>query len=114
MWVAALLVQPDGKVVVAGTDSDESAFVLRRFLPDGAPDSGFGTGGRVVTPLRGGFDGYEVAAVQPDGRIVVGGLAGGETPAFAIARYEPDGAPDPAFGTGGTALGALGANPCRG
>ena len=52
-------------------------------------DSSFGNGG-VVTQGPG-----DAIAVQPDGTIVVGG-------GYTLARYLPDGSPDPSFGDGGS------------
>ncbi|MFF8278782.1 calcium-binding protein [Streptomyces lateritius] len=63
-------------------------------------DPAFGDAGRLVSDL-GGYEQATAVAVQPDGRIVaVGGIDrnGGD---FALARYLPDGSPDPAFGDGG-------------
>jgi uncharacterized delta-60 repeat protein len=60
-------------------------------------DPAFGSGGIVTTEL--GSGGGSDVAVQPDGRIVVGGTAG---TAFALARYLADGSLDESFGHGGT------------
>lgn len=49
---AALAIQPDGKVIVAGeadTSKDGSGFGLARYNPDGSLDAGFGSGGKVIT-----------------------------------------------------------------
>lgn len=119
-WPGAQAVQPDGKIVVAGTAAPARngyAILLLRFLPDGTLDPSFGTGGRVWsdlvtldTPLKGavpsdvalGSSSATAVAVQPDGRIVVGGSTqSGSTTAFAVMRYLPDGRPDEAFGSGG-------------
>jgi hypothetical protein len=43
--------QADGKIVKTGTCG--TSICLARFLPDGVLDDGFGTGGRVVTPVPG-------------------------------------------------------------
>jgi uncharacterized delta-60 repeat protein len=64
-------------------------------------DSSFGNGGVVTQSAGGGI------AVQPDGRIVVGG---GST----LARYLPNGSLDPSFGKGGQVgadVGALALQP---
>jgi uncharacterized delta-60 repeat protein len=60
-------------------------------------DPSFGSGG-VVTQTSGMNLG--AIAVQPDGKIVVAGDATMAT-GFALARYLPDGSPDPSFGDGG-------------
>jgi uncharacterized delta-60 repeat protein len=90
-----IAVQPDGKLVVVTSGS------VVRYLSDGSLDSSFGAGGYVATA----FDAAAVA-LQPDGKIVVAGamsyrsdgLDGSE---FVVARYNPDGSPDPSFGTDG-------------
>src|SRR5512138_3627929 len=46
-FLDALAVQPDGKLIAAGTNF--TAFVLMRYNPDGSLDPTFGDGGRVVT-----------------------------------------------------------------
>ena len=122
-WPGAGAVQPDGAVVIAGTAAPARngyAFLLLRFLPDGRLDPSFGAGGRVwtdlvtlATPLKGAVTGgvalgsssASAVAIQPDGRIVVGGStqSGGST-AFALMRYLPDGRPDPSFGSDGLTL----------
>ena len=57
--VAALAIQPDGKIVAVGsTDTDPSSavqvdFALARYNSDGSLDSTFGTGGKVNTDLFG-------------------------------------------------------------
>ena len=100
-----LLLQPDGKIIVggnwkAGTNRD---FVLLRYLPDGTPDPGFGTNGKVRTDLNFGFDDFiSQLLLYPDGRILAaGGLIANAHPVPAMARYLPSGTPDPEFGQGG-------------
>ena len=72
----------------------------------GALDPSFGASGMVKTRLSqwGELNGDVTAvAVQPDGKILVGGyLSGVAGPTqFALARYLPDGALDSSFGNGG-------------
>ena len=88
----AVAVQPDGKIVVAGLapappriDSD---FALARYNADGTPDTSFGTDGIVTTDLGTRADDARALAIQPDGRIVVAGIAGDD---IALARYTADG-----------------------
>jgi len=65
-------------------------------------DPTFGTGGKVTTDFAGAGDGAAAIAVQPDGKLVVAGVAtiNGNS-AFALARYNSNGALDLSFGTGG-------------
>lgn len=119
-WPGAQAVQPDGKIVVAGTAAPARygyAILLLRFLADGKLDPSFGSGGRVwsdlVTldsPLEGavvgdaalGSSSATAVALQPDGKIVVGGSTqSGASTAFVVLRYLPDGRPDDTFGSGG-------------
>lgn len=103
---ASVALQPDGKMVVAGTSN--SGFGVMRFNANGAIDSTFGNHGGVATTIRGG-DGVEdhgrSVALQADGKIVVTGssysfLGGGN--AFAVARFDTDGTIDTTFGGYGT------------
>jgi uncharacterized delta-60 repeat protein len=97
----AVAVQPDGRIVVAGTTSSgaSTAYALIRYLPDGQLDDGFGSGGLVVTDFDATTDDVASALVLlPDGRIVAAGRSGDS---FALARYRPDGQLDPSFGTAG-------------
>jgi uncharacterized delta-60 repeat protein len=104
----AVGVQPDGKIVVAGfatRNGIDSDFALVRYDADGTPDATFGTGGVVTTDLGTPSDDACALVIQPDGRIVVAGNAGED---MALARYLPDGKPDPDFGQGGTTITNLG------
>jgi len=97
----ALALQPDGKIVVGGEKIGGSAMFLARYLPDGALDPAFGTGGIVVTDVS--EQGYATStslALQPDGKVVVAGYRG-LGPKFTMIRVLPDGALDPTFGDGG-------------
>jgi uncharacterized delta-60 repeat protein len=76
--LSARLVQPDGSVLSAGTiDSGYPTYkdvLVARNLPDGSIDTGFGTGGQVVTDL-GGADDCTAAGLDPSGKLVVAGYA---------------------------------------
>jgi uncharacterized delta-60 repeat protein len=89
--VVRTLVQPDGRVLVV----DARGF-LRRFTPDGVPDSSFAPGlsSMAVTDF----------ALQPDGRLIVVGVEGDidNLPVvIVVARLLPDGSTDASFGSGG-------------
>ena len=100
---------PDGSIVAVGrTDkagTQNTDFALVRYLPDGTPDPGFGSGGIMTTDVLAGHASQANAvAVQPDGKIVVGGLAAAPPRIdtdFALARYNADGSPDMTFGDHG-------------
>jgi uncharacterized delta-60 repeat protein len=109
---AALL--PDGGIVAVGrTDAasfTNTDFGVVRYLPDGAPNPGFGSGGVVTTDVLGGGDQANAVAVQPDGKIVVAGFAtrSGIDGDVALVRYDADGTPDDTFGTHGVVTTDLG------
>ena len=94
--VSDLARQPDGKLVAVGVrkraSDTESNFAIARFDRSGLPDRSF-HGGEAMTDM-GGWDMAEAVALQPDGRIVVGGSTerldeNGITQSgdFALARY---------------------------
>lgn len=101
----ALALQPDGKIVAAGTTRDEmnrTDFALARYNSDGILDASFGSGGKVVTDFVGGAAAARAIAIQPDGRIVVAGYSlVGVNGDFALMRYKSDGSLDASFGVGG-------------
>ncbi|HEX9960454.1 MAG TPA: FG-GAP-like repeat-containing protein, partial [Pyrinomonadaceae bacterium] len=107
----AVVAQPDGKFVVAGYTGGAAKgvvpyrFLQLRFFGDGL-DPTFGTGGMVITSFPGGnAQGYS-AAVQPDGKVIIGGIVDSPATGFGLclARYNASGILDPDFGNGGFAL----------
>jgi uncharacterized delta-60 repeat protein len=104
-----LAIQPDGKIIAVGDSKDNSTsnFVVIRYNPTGALDSGFGTNGITQTPLgtSAGFgigSAYSVALL-PTGKIIASGIGdlGASGFGFAVARYNANGALDTNFGTNG-------------
>ncbi len=109
-WAYAVALQPDGKIVVGGVSDRGGSknLALARYLPNGSLDGGFGKGGVMVDerrPLT--TDCIHGLALQPDGRIVVAGVTFEDKVSvepqgdFIVARYTPEGEPDPTFGLGG-------------
>jgi uncharacterized delta-60 repeat protein len=109
----SVAVQPDGKIVVAGYVEDAGTaddFALVRYNPDASLDTGFGSGGEVITDFAGGEDQAFAVALQPDGKIVAAGFAGeNHTQHFALARYNANGTLDAGFGLGGKVVTSIGA-----
>lgn len=71
--------QPDGKLLVAGETSAGATphdFALARLNPDGSPDGAFGVGGKATVDFAGDDSAFAVA-VQPDGKILLGGQSTG-------------------------------------
>jgi uncharacterized delta-60 repeat protein len=102
----ALAIQPDGKIVAAGTAymiNGYSDFALARYNKDGSLDKTFGDKGKITTDFYGGIDDVFGLVIQPDGKIIAVGRAISRITYddFALARYNPDGSLDETFGTGG-------------
>ena len=110
----AVAIQPDGRIVVAGLASHAgvSALAVARFLSNGRLDPSFGGGagllpGELRIPLARGQSRANAIALQPDGKIVIGGSiavsTAGDTIMF-VARLMADGTLDRGFAVGGVAL----------
>jgi uncharacterized delta-60 repeat protein len=107
--VNALLIRPDGQILVGGYSSGPWDWGLAQFTAAGEPDASFGIDGLVRVNV--GREGYSqddfltCMEVMPDGRIVAGGLTGSAINTGdrygVIARFLPEGQLDPSFGTGG-------------
>ncbi|MBA3532177.1 MAG: SUMF1/EgtB/PvdO family nonheme iron enzyme [Ardenticatenales bacterium] len=100
----AALLQPDGRVVVAGLS--RGGIALARYdARDGSLDPSFGTEGRIVTERTYALEMTAMVA-QPDGRFLVAGV----TPIqgdIVLLRYEPDGTLDGSFGNRGVVVTSL-------
>jgi uncharacterized delta-60 repeat protein len=110
----SVILQPDGKIVVAGftnqTTQGDDDFALLRYNSDGSLDTSFGINGIVTTD----FNGYDTAnrvMLQSDGKIVVAGqnfnfitdtTFGSDD--FALSRYNSDGSLDTSFGINGQVI----------
>ena len=97
--VGDVALQPDGKIVVAGTGFSNGPLTsgLVRYNPDGTLDASFGGDGKVLVA---GPESHHRLALQPDGKIV---LAGTFANTFAVARLNRDGTRDTGFDTAGWA-----------
>lgn len=71
----------------------------------GTLDLSFSSDGIVTTNVPVNRNDYaECMLIQPDGRILVGGMSVGVSGAIALVRYLPNGSLDPTFGSGGVVL----------
>src|SRR5262249_7050245 len=108
-FAAAVAVQADGGVVVAGFTDDSAAgtgldFALAPLTSAGRRDPSSGTGGRQPIDFGGRDDQAAAVAVQADGSVVVAGSSidsASLTSDFAVARLTGTGQLDANFGTGG-------------
>lgn len=107
-FARAMVLQPDGKVVIAGACAVGGGFgfCAARYLSDGNLDVNFATAlpvgpGRVITSFS-NLDGDEARAIalQPDGKIVLAGHCwNGTFYDFCALRYHADGTLDTSFAT---------------
>jgi uncharacterized delta-60 repeat protein len=109
---SSVVIQPDGKIVVAGGAFPLFTFLgdfkLVRYNPDGSLDTTFGNGGIVTTTFPEGSYAFALG-LQSDGKIIAAGTVfvdfnpgDSSNTDFALARYNPDGTLDTSFGSGGT------------
>jgi uncharacterized delta-60 repeat protein len=109
---SSVVIQPDGKIVVAGGAFPLFTFLgdfkIVRYNPNGSLDASFGDGGIVTTSFPGQGSYAFAVALQPDGRIIAAGTDfvafsndDSSNTDFALARYNSDGTPDSTFGFAG-------------
>jgi uncharacterized delta-60 repeat protein len=121
-YANALVLQPDGKILVAGYAYHggfdyfgnfsvyENSLTITRFTPDGFPDNSFGLNGTALTDFGTSAQGNTVS-LQPDGKIVVAGYKVDELtgfPRFAVARFNSNGSIDNTFHSTGQVVTNLG------
>jgi uncharacterized delta-60 repeat protein len=97
----SVVLQSDGKIVVAGTNGNDD-FAVVRYTTAGVLDTTFGrivsgTGTGIVTTDIDDEDEANSVVLQSDGKIVVAGVADGD---FAVVRYTTAGVLDTTFGGG--------------
>lgn len=81
-----VLIQPDGRILVAG-DHDRKAFAVARYTAAGALDSSFGGDGRVTTSLGAGDDRGRAFLLAPTGELLGAGLARGVRTSCTSTRF---------------------------
>ena len=99
-YCTALLVQPDGKLVLAGSIAAFGSWrqALARCDADGALDISFGTSGITTETFSFSDPNATDAILLPDGKFL---LCGWNVVSFvwdfALSRFDPDGTPDLSF-----------------
>src|SRR5262249_21623983 len=100
--VHALAIQPDGQILVGGTFTTLGGVLrtnLARLSTNGIVDTTFNPAPRGLSGLRLSVAGVQCLALQPDGKILLGGTfisVTGQT-RDNIARLNADGSIDPGF-----------------
>lgn len=107
----AVAVQSDGKIVASGYSITGTKYVfsLARYNTDGTLDNTFGTAGKISTSIQTATDQIYAMVIQPDGKIVVGGVSSSTANSYdwALARYNTNGTLDNTFGTNGIVISSL-------
>ena len=102
---AAVSIQSDGKIVVAGNSYNglDHVFALVRYNDNGTLDSTFGTYGIQTTDVHVGDDYASSMVIQSDGKIVVAGNTDDYSTNFYfdVVRYHSDGTIDSTFAEDG-------------
>lgn len=101
----AITIQANGKIVLAGLTFNDNTgydFAVARYNTNGALDTTFSTDGKQTTDFSTANDTANAVAIQPNGKIVVVGVAGASCTSsnfckIAVARYNTNGAPDTTF-----------------
>ena len=86
----ALALQPDGRIIIAGTASGANPnFAVARLLADGTPDTEFTDTAVMTIDFFGFGDAAESVAITDDGKIVVSGLVGNDMDGYGVVRLSP-------------------------
>ena len=101
-----VLVQPNGRIVVAGGDLSAPAFRVARLRANGNLDTTFGSTGKRRITFGGDAESAFGAALQPDGKIL---LVGDSDFRVAVARLNPNGSLDTTFSGDGKLVFSWGA-----
>jgi uncharacterized delta-60 repeat protein len=109
-WAAAVALQTDGKIVVAGHTNTGTYydFALARYNTDGTLDNSFDGDGKLTTDFNGSNDEINALCIQGDGKIVAAGYCTVQGWDFALARYNSDGSLDTSFDGDGKAITPIG------
>jgi len=105
-FVEEAIVQPDGKVIIGGLFSGVNGTpraYLVRINTDGTLDATFNPGGAGPNAM------VRALALQPDGRILIGGNGATYNGVFrgTVTRLNADGTPDASFNGSGTSAGGV-------
>ena len=109
---ASLSVQPDGKILMAGTGSftpNGANFVVVRYNSDGSLDPTFGSSGIAHVDVPGGNDALGRMYLKPDGKMLLVGSSESTSGKkdIAIACMKDNGIKDDLFGSAGAIVTAI-------
>jgi uncharacterized delta-60 repeat protein len=101
-----LKLQPDGKILLAGSKADSSYTViyatLLRLLPNGEKDTEFANNGLFTyAGIQGSISFFYKIELMSEGKIVVLGITADSVPRLLMVQLLPDGTLNPGFGNNG-------------
>lgn len=104
-----ILLQPDGKIIAVGglyqLNQVPRAQVIARYDENMVPDTTFGDQGVWISEYTTDRNAFFAAALQEDGKIVVGGDKRLDVwSAFMVSRFTANGMPDETFGEDGSVM----------
>lgn len=112
-WFSDVVVEPGGRIVAVGAQTQLSytdgrrhlkpATLVRAFLPDGSVDRTFAENGTLRATVHRGryYTAIRTVHVLPDGKLL---LSGYRRYKLLLQRLTSDGRLDPSFGAGGTVV----------
>lgn len=100
-YISTAALQPDGRILAAGTLNNVNTFVLVRFMSDGTVDNTFGPHAMAQNDISLPSVRPTKIALQSDGKIVTVGVAGYPGNGFVVIRHTPQGMLDAGFGSQG-------------
>ena len=102
----AIALAPGGKFVAVGQTGGGGAanWAVARFNADGTPDTTFSGDGMLTADFFAFGDTAYGVDVQPDGKVVVTGVATGVNSQMAVVRFNADGSYDNTFNDDGKAF----------
>jgi uncharacterized delta-60 repeat protein len=105
----SLAIQTDGKILLGGSCGSglNLDFCIARFNSNGTLDTSFGSSGKVIQPLGSSYNIGKSLAIQPDGKILLGGSCNYK---FCIARFNSNGTLDTTFGSSGKVIQPIGSD----
>lgn len=86
----SVALQPDGRIVVAGTcfrTANDADICAARYNANGTPDTSFNRLGKIVIYLSDGYESASAVLVQPDGKIVIGAACNETASNVCVIRY---------------------------
>ncbi len=101
----ALVIQPDGKIIVSGRSDTpptfQTSYAIVRYNANGSIDTSFGNQGIIIPQLSGNSFARHMA-LQTDGKIVVvHNRVQSGVQKLVVLRYDSQGQSDPTFGVNG-------------